>query len=71
MLKQREIKAVDRQVKFPLIGGVSHYPDFLITHNDRSREVIESKGKATQTWIVKMKAFKAIYPEIKYTVWTK
>ncbi|CAK0768613.1 hypothetical protein CCP3SC15_380014 [Gammaproteobacteria bacterium] len=71
MLKHKEIRAVERQVKFPLIGGVSHYPDFLITHLDGSREVIESKGLATQAWVVKMKTFKAIYPDIKYTVWRR
>lgn len=46
----------------------SHRPDFLITHHDGSKEVIEYKGFFTSVWRLKKKLFEALYPHIPYKV---
>lgn len=42
--------------------------DFLVFHNDGSREYVEVKGFKTRDWRLKVKLLKALYPDIKYTV---
>lgn len=45
-----------------------HQPDWTIDHKDGKRSVIEFKGRETRDWKLKMKLFKALYPEIPYIV---
>jgi hypothetical protein len=75
MVKKREIKSYERQVKFSLdVEGVhiaNHYADFVITHKDGNLEIIESKGFATDVWNLKRALTKILYPKVKYTVWWK
>jgi Protein of unknown function (DUF1064) len=71
-LKAREIKAYSCQVPFPLFVGSSlictYVADFLITHLDDSLEVSERKGYMTTVARIKIKLFKALHPEIKFTL---
>ena len=46
----------------------NHYVDFIVTKNDGSIEAHEYKGFRTGVWLLKMKLFKALYPEIPYIV---
>jgi hypothetical protein len=71
------IKDVEYEKRFYLhdIDGrtiAHHYPDFLITHFDDSKEVIEYKGVTNREWVLKKVIFQYEYPEIIYTVhWHK
>lgn len=66
------IKDYEIQKKFSLdVNGVhiaNHYPDFLITGNDGRKWVEEFKGFSTEVWRMKVKLFKAQYPDIEYRV---
>ena len=68
----RKIKGYEIQKKFELTAHgkhiTNHYPDFLVTELDGSIRVDEYKGFATEIWRIKMKMFKAQYPEIPYNV---
>jgi hypothetical protein len=68
-----EITDIKRQVSFNLtVNGqkiCGHKPDFLITLKDGRKQVIESKGFATDAWVIKRKLFQALYPDIEYIVW--
>lgn len=65
------IRSYERQVKIPLtVNGVhicNHFMDFVITHNDNSKEYLEAKGYATQLWKLKKKLFLALYSNVKHT----
>ena len=67
-LQAGEIKAIDRQVKLDLtVNGVhicNYYIDFIVTHNDDSREYIEFKGAETYAWRLKWKLLEALMDEI-------
>lgn len=67
-----EIKRYEIQVKFSLKIAdhhiTNHYVDFLITKNDGTLEVHETKGFATSDWNLKRKMFEAQYPDIPYIV---
>lgn len=71
----KKIVSVKTQKQFDhYVDGVRlfcHKPDFFLTFEDGSQMVIESKGFATKEWLRKKKQFEALYPNIKYEVWTK
>jgi len=66
------IKDYECQKIFELhVNGIliaKHKPDFLVTYNDGSQEINETKGVETRDFKIIKKLFKAIYPEIKYRV---
>lgn len=53
------------QVKLPLkVNGTTlgnYYIDFVITHNDGSKEYVEIKGAETMMWRWKWKHFEAVF----------
>jgi hypothetical protein len=63
LLKAKEIKNVDRQVKLDLTAHGKHicfyYIDFVVTHNDDSLEYLEVKGMALPVWRIKWKLLEA------------
>lgn len=67
-VKGKDIKSWDRQVKISLdVNGkhiCNYYIDFVIHHNDGSREYIEVKGFSTEVWRLKWKLFEALIDEI-------
>ena len=75
MVQNKEISSYQTEVKFCLLeksethGAINYYADFVLYDNEKNMvEVWEAKGKATQTWIIKEKLFRAKYPNIKLTV---
>lgn len=42
--------------------------DFVIIHNNDSKEYIETKGFETRDWKIKRKLFQALFPDKKYKV---
>lgn len=62
-IKGKDIKSWERQVKIPLTAHGKHicnyYIDFVITHNDESKEYLEVKGFGTALWQLKWKIFEA------------
>jgi hypothetical protein len=75
-VKGKDIEGWERQVKIPIEINNYHicnyYVDFLIYHNDGSKELVEIKGMETDLWRIKRKLLEAIYlpkhPEYNYTV---
>lgn len=69
MLERGEIKDLERQVKIDLRAYDKHitnyYIDFVVTHNDDSKEYIEVKGFATEVWRLKWKLFEAQMNELE------
>jgi DNA-binding sugar fermentation-stimulating protein len=67
------ISTIERQVTFRLdVNGkhiCSHRVDFLVTHKDGSKMVVESKGVDTAAWAIKRNLFEALNPNIKYETW--
>lgn len=71
--KAGDIKDYQTQVNMPLkVNGYSlgvYIADFIITHNDGSKEVVETKGFATPVFRLKWKIVEALYSdEYKLTV---
>lgn len=66
-VKAKEIKSWDRQVKLDLKINDTHitnyYIDFVIHHNDGSKEYVECKGVETPDWKIKWKIFEAIFDD--------
>ena len=64
-LKSGEIKSWERQVRLDLkVNGkhwTNYYIDFVIIHNDGSKEYVECKGFATPVWELKWKLFEIIF----------
>lgn len=62
-VKAKDIKSWERQVKIELTAHgkriANYYVDFLIHHNDGSKEYVEVKGYETDTWKIKWKIFEA------------
>jgi uncharacterized Zn finger protein len=62
-LRVGDIKQVERQVKIPLEAYGTHIfnyiIDFVITHNDDTKEYLEVKGYETDLWKTKWKMFEA------------
>lgn len=67
-VKGKDIKSWERQVKLDLrvndIHITNYYMDFVITHNDGSREYVEVKGMATATWELKWSLFEATFDDL-------
>jgi hypothetical protein len=70
--KAGNIKEYEIQKKFSLdVNGIhiaNMYVDFWITGNDDRQWVEEYKGFGVEVWRIKMKLFKALYPDIEYRV---
>lgn len=62
-----DIKDWERQVKLQLTVNGKHitnyYIDFLIHHNDGSREFVEVKGMPTSEWRLKWSLFEALFDD--------
>ena len=71
-LAAKDIRAWERAPSFPLIVSVKrcgHYtPDFLVTLDDGAQELIEVKGWAARDFALRLKVFKALFPEWKIRV---
>ena len=71
-VRVKDIRSWRRQAIVPLIvnGQVitKMIVDFVVTHNDYSEEWIELKGCETRDWIIKRNLFRALWPDVKYTV---
>lgn len=70
-----DIKEWERQVRISLdVNGAhicNYYIDFVITHNDGTKEYVEVKGFETDTWRLKWKLFEALYqskPGVRLTI---
>jgi len=68
-LRQGLIKDFRTQVKEELYAYGKHicdyYVDFLVEHNDGSKEYIEHKGQVTKDWRIKYKMLQAKYQNNK------
>ena len=68
-VKAGDIKSWDRQVKLDLkVNGqhiCNYYIDFVIHHNDGTKEFIEVKGFETEVWRLKWKLFEAVFDDFK------
>lgn len=64
-IKAKDIKSWERQTKLDLrvndIHITNYYIDFVIHHNDDSREFVEIKGFVTSTWRLKWSLFEAVF----------
>jgi len=77
-LKAKDIKKWERQIKISLDIGKYHicnyFVDFLIYHNDKSKELVETKGRFllnNPVYRLKRKLLEAIYlPKHKDTIYT-
>lgn len=71
-LKANDIIRYERQVPFTLtVKGdkIAIYKvDFLVYHREGPLEVIECKGVMTSDARLKIKLFKVLYPEYKFTL---
>lgn len=71
-----EIKSIDMQVSFVLqppfkhggktIKGIKYVADFVITHPDGRKKVIDTKGYRTKEYQLKRKMLLYKYPEIDF-----
>ncbi|WP_110939841.1 DUF1064 domain-containing protein [Geosporobacter subterraneus] len=75
MLKQAgEIRDFALQPKYILLPrddksrGITYKADFIITHNDGSKEIIDVKGFETKDFKLKKKLFEHNYPDLKLTI---
>lgn len=50
------------------IEGITYVGDFLITHNDGSLEVVDTKGAETDVFRIKKKMFHYYHPHLKLSV---
>ena len=70
-LRDKRIKQWGRQVKIPLVVKGYHianyYIDFIVYHNDGTKEYVEVKGFETELWRIKWKIFEALYDGKKNT----
>lgn len=61
------VKGYERQVRIPLVVNgytvCTYVIDFIVTHNDGSKEYIETKGYPTNEWKLKWKLFEALFIE--------
>ena len=70
-LRQRakDIKSWERQVKLDLkVNGqhiTNYYIDFIVHHNDGSREFVEVKGFEQEVWKMKWKILEATFEDFK------
>lgn len=72
LVKAKKIAGWDRQRRVPLVvNGVkvcTMVPDFLVLHRSRNNEYVEVKGMETAVYKLKAKLFRALYPDVLYTV---
>lgn len=65
----KDIKDWERQVKLDLkINGyhiTNYYIDFVVHHNDGSKEYVEVKGYETEVWKLKWRILEATFDEFK------
>ena len=65
----KDIKSWDRQHKFDLkVNGMhitNYYIDFVITHNDGSKEYVECKGLELGEWKMKWRILEATFDDFK------
>lgn len=71
LIKAKEVRGVERQVKIPLYGInrtkiCTIVVDFKLTMKDGSVEIWEYKGMETIAFKLKYKLFKDNYPDTKY-----
>lgn len=71
-----EIKEIARQVKFPIIVNGKKLPfyylaDFVITHLDDTKEIVEAKGFRTDTFKLKWALVEVLYPDYKMRMETQ
>lgn len=68
MVKARQLRGVKRQVKMPLYAnGVkicSYIVDFVLEHLNGSETYVEVKGRWSDTARLKVKLFRANYPNL-------
>ena len=71
-LKAGRIKAWERQVRETLkVNGKTitvYVVDFLITHRDKHQEWVEMKEAFSPAALPKIRLFRALYPNRKYTL---
>lgn len=65
----KDIKSWDRQVKLDLkVNGMhitNYYIDFVVHHNDGSREFVETKGLELGEWKMKWRILEATFDDFK------
>lgn len=65
----KDIKSWDRQVKLDLkVNGMhitNYYIDFIVHHNDGSREFVELKGMELGEWKLKWRILEATFDDFK------
>ena len=68
-LMAKDIKDWERQVKLDLkVNGMhitNYYIDFIVHHNDGSKEYVEVKGFETEVWRLKWKILEATFEEFR------
>ena len=68
-LKAGDIKSWERQVKLELKVNdmliANYYLDFIVHHNDGSREFTETKGFETPEWQMKWRILEATFDQFK------
>lgn len=71
-VKARDIKSYEKQVVFHLVVDgkkvCKYISDFIITHNDGSKEVVDCKGVKTAVFMLKWKLCQILYPNYKYSI---
>ena len=75
-VKSKDIQSFQIQRKYPLIIDRKSYGymrvDFEVITKEGKKEIREYKGMSTAAWRIKVKLFRAIYPDIPYIViWHK
>ena len=72
LVRAKKIASWQGQVRVPLVVKGKKVcvmvPDFLVTHNDGRLEYREVKGNPERVWVLKLKLFRALFPEAWYTV---
>lgn len=72
--KAGDIKDIQRQVKIDLcVNGyhiTNYFIDFVIEHNDGTKEYVEVKGFETPEWKLKWKLFEALFSKDKNNILT-
>ena len=67
--RAKDIKSWERQVKLDLkVNGehiTNYYIDFIIHHNDGSREFVEVKGMEMEVWKLKWRILEATFDDFK------
>lgn len=66
-VKAKDIKKWERQIRLDLkVNGMhiaNYYIDFIVYHNDGSREFVETKGLSLGEWRIKWKVLEATFDQ--------